>query len=100
MKSADGRFVYLDEYGEDLPDGTVELSVHRFGFRCRFGERRGFCDLNLRGRGHDRENKSWSWDGNVDYPTLIPSVNCKDCWHGFIEKGVFLNTSKKPEDNQ
>lgn len=40
----------------------------------------------------------WAWDGNVEAPTLTPSINClaeKDgkptggCgWHGFITAGV------------
>lgn len=74
------------------------LAVHRFAFRCR--SHNSFCSVNLRGRGHDLENKSWLWDGNVDAPTLTPSINCADCWHGFIEKGVFVNTSKSPEPQQ
>lgn len=40
----------------------------------------------------------WGWDGNVDKPTLTPSINCiaekegrptGGCgWHGFITAGV------------
>jgi hypothetical protein len=40
----------------------------------------------------------WGWDGNLDKPTLTPSINCiaeKDgkptggCgWHGFITSGI------------
>lgn len=40
----------------------------------------------------------WQWDGNIERPTLTPSINCiaeKDgkptggCgWHGFITQGV------------
>ena len=40
----------------------------------------------------------WAWDGNIDRPTLTPSINCiaeKDgkptggCgWHGFITNGI------------
>jgi hypothetical protein len=40
----------------------------------------------------------WGWDGNLDCPTLTPSINCiaekygnltSGCgWHGFITKGV------------
>jgi hypothetical protein len=87
MKSADGRFVYLDEDYEPVPPGTPPEEVHRFGFRC---PRKGhMCEgLNLRGRGHDIPNKSWTWDGNVEAPTFSPSINCGGCgWHGFIEAG-------------
>ena len=32
----------------------------------------------------------WAWDGNVEAPTLTPSINCVGgCgWHGFITAGV------------
>lgn len=35
----------------------------------------------------------WSFDGNVDQPTLSPSVNCVGgCgWHGFITAGRMRN---------
>lgn len=34
---------------------------------------------------------SWRWDGNVEEPTLEPSVNCTGgCgWHGFVQQGEF-----------
>jgi hypothetical protein len=41
----------------------------------------------------------WGWDGNLDRPTLTPSINCRNVkddgtpasgcgWHGFIRNGV------------
>lgn len=46
----------------------------------------------------DQRLHIWAWDGNVERPTLTPSINClseKDgkpaggCgWHGFITNGV------------
>lgn len=101
MKSADGRFEYWDMGYRPVPDDSPPEDVHRFAYRCRVGHDR--CSLNLRGRGHDIQNKSWTWDGNVDAPTLSPSINCQTdgCgWHGFIEGGVFKNTSKQPEPKQ
>lgn len=35
-------------------------------------------------------NASWEWDGNRDAPTMSPSVNCANCWHGFIRAGQFV----------
>jgi hypothetical protein len=34
---------------------------------------------------------SWRFDGNVEAPTLTPSINCTGgCgWHGFLTAGVF-----------
>lgn len=100
MKSADGRFEYLDERGDPVPEISAPQDVHRFAFRCRHSERSGWCSVNLRGRGHDIPQKSWAWNGDIDRPTLSPSINCADCWHGYIENGVFVTTNKAPEPKQ
>jgi hypothetical protein len=34
---------------------------------------------------------SWEWDGNEDKPTLTPSVNCVDIWHGFFTAGRMVS---------
>ena len=77
-----------------------------FSFSCpkRHG---GRCEgLIIRGRTdlpHDPQSKNsgiaqWNWDGNVAVPTFAPSVNCGTCgWHGFIENGRCVDTSKKDE---
>lgn len=98
MRSADGRFEYRDLNDTPVAPGNAPENVHRFAFRCR--QSKSFCSLNLRGRGHDVPQRSWRWDGNIDRPTLSPSINCRDCWHGFIEAGMFLTTSKTPEPQQ
>lgn len=98
MKSADGKFIYLDDNYRPVPDGSLPHDVHRFGFECPKGvgghyiyglKDHHYCaGLNLRDRGHDIKNRSWHWDGNIDQPTIKPSVNCSRCpWHGFITKG-------------
>jgi hypothetical protein len=33
---------------------------------------------------------SWVWDGNRERPTITPSINCHECWHGFIRNGEFI----------
>lgn len=105
MRSEDGRFEYLDMGYQLVPAGSPPQAVCRFRFRCR--QASGTCDVLMRGRGHDVPNKTWVWDGNVDRPTLSPSINCTTptddgtpCWHGFIEKGVFVNVNKQPEPTQ
>lgn len=37
------------------------------------------------------EGSSWKWDGNLELPTLTPSILRKSgCrWHGFLTKGEF-----------
>jgi hypothetical protein len=100
MRSADGRFEYRDQEDRPVAPGTRPEGVHRIAYRCRSGN--AGCSVNLRDRGHDVPQRSWQWDGDVDRPTLAPSINCRDgrCWHGFIEAGVYLNTAKAREPQQ
>jgi hypothetical protein len=100
MRSSDGRFEYRDAHDAPLPDGAAPLDVARFAFRCRRAATQGWCSLNIAGRGHDIANRSWSWDGYIDQPTLLPSVNCVDCWHGFVRAGVFVDCGGTPEAKQ
>lgn len=102
MKSADGRFEFLDLDYEDCPEGEAPA---RFGFKCPNNPRGGMCSgLLIRGAANPGSaaggSPSWIWDGNVQAPTFSPSINCERCWHGFIERGVLLNTAKQPEPNQ
>lgn len=34
---------------------------------------------------------SWEWDGNKEAPTLSPSVNHIDHWHGYLRAGVWIS---------
>lgn len=42
-----------------------------------------------------KEPRCWLWDGNVEKPTLSPSIKrIGGCgWHGFLTKGVFETCS-------
>lgn len=31
----------------------------------------------------------WEWDGNLDAPTLTPSLDLRGVWHGWLQAGVF-----------
>ena len=102
MKSACGRFEYWDLDYMPVPAGSTADQVHRVAYRCRSNPK-SLCSLNLRGRGHDIPQRSWSWDGNVDHPTFAPSINCQmdGCgWHGFIEGGVYNDQHHQPEPDQ
>ena len=37
----------------------------------------------------DGSPQSWDWDGNLDAPTLSPSINHVGCWHGWLKAGEF-----------
>ena len=33
---------------------------------------------------------SWTWDGDVDAPTLSPSLHAIGLWHGWVRKGMLI----------
>lgn len=107
MKSVDERFEYQDKDGNSLPDGSDLSQVGRFQYECRsqwhggLSEGRvGHCSINIANAGYDNPQHNWALSGSIDRPSIAPSVNCHDCWHGFIEGGIFLTTEKNPEVKQ
>jgi len=36
-------------------------------------------------------NRVWGWDGNVDKPTLTPSIHCLGEWHGHLVAGRLVS---------
>jgi hypothetical protein len=81
------KFEFLTLDYEPCPDGEMPA---RFGFECPKRSDGFICSgLLIRGQGHDIPNKTWTWDGNRDAPTFIPSINCTHCSHGYITAGVW-----------
>lgn len=89
--TAEGRWLR-----DDLPPGAAAWLADTTGrehacleFICPCG-----CGtvhaLSIRRAGLT-ERPSWEWDGNVEKPTLSPSIACTTpCkWHGFLKAGVF-----------
>ena len=90
-----------DEWPDDVPVGTFDIAVNgtqgypeataHILFVCPNRKR---CAVLLGPRQVPRpaEDKLniWAWDGNLDRPTITPSIDCsKGCgWHGFITEGV------------
>ncbi len=75
-----------------------------FSFRCPRYDR--LCGaLPIAGRVPDKrdgQNKNggiaqWDWDGNRDDPTFSPSVNCGNCWHGYIRAGRTVDCQGQDE---
>lgn len=33
----------------------------------------------------------WQWDGDQEKPTLTPSINCVDLWHGWVRAGRLVS---------
>lgn len=99
-----------EEWPADVPAGTFDIEPSRIEgypgatahilFVCPNGHR---CGVLLGPDFVDRTSPEracvWKWDGNLERPTISPSINCiaeKDgkptggCgWHGFITKGRF-----------
>lgn len=81
----------------------------RFSFACPKTGRRcgslviaGKTKLKRDGQNANGGIAQWDWDGNRESPTFAPSINCRDCWHGFIEKGrcvVSPGGAEEPEPN-
>jgi hypothetical protein len=99
-----------DEWPSDEPVGSFDITgLHGLGgypgstghiiFVCPNGKR---CGVILGPVAVPRSAPDraciWAWDGNMERPTITPSINCiaeKDgkptggCgWHGFITNGI------------
>lgn len=97
-----------DVWPPDIPIGTYDIergtiksyeTTAHIIFVCPNGRR---CTILLGPRHVDRSSPDrlcvWKWDGNMDRPTITPSINCiaeKDgkptggCgWHGYITDGM------------
>ena len=67
----------------------------RLAFGCPCGEchktqalvHNGYIAVSREGRGIGE----WKWDGNLDEPTLTPSIQRHGAcnWHGYLRKGSF-----------
>ena len=33
---------------------------------------------------------SWEWDGDIQLPTLNPSIHHVGCWHGWLKRGELV----------
>jgi len=38
----------------------------------------------------DERKVSWLWDGNKEAPTISPSINVRERWHGWLTKGEII----------
>ena len=56
---------------------------------CLPGDATSTCILVQRGA--PGGNRVWGWDGNVEKPTLQPSINWVGCWHGHLVAGRLIS---------
>jgi hypothetical protein len=97
-----------EEWPADEPIGSFDIERHTLQgrpsvsgnimFECPNARQcRVFIGPAFEARRNESEPNVWAWDGNVEHPTITPSINCiaeKDgkptggCgWHGWITKG-------------
>jgi hypothetical protein len=99
---SDAKVKFFDQNMEgEAPAETAG----RFGFTCpkRAGTRcsglliAGRTALKRDPQGQNGGHAMWDFDGNAVAPTFAPSINCKGCWHGFIEKGRCVDGNRVDE---
>lgn len=80
VRKQPGAFEYYKS-GDRYPAGMI------FSCPCGCGRQR-----SLQFRPADEpERASWQWDGNVESPTLQPSVHWRGHWHGWLRNGVWTS---------
>lgn len=95
--SLNGNTLALDEFGFRIYkvgfDPVTRVGgvtqVDAIEFRCPNGKNRQ-CQIQLTlGEQTDGPPRRWHWDGNVEAPTITPSIGCDQrCgWHGHITNG-------------
>lgn len=88
-----GDACWLSNGGEGVTDADgnpVPLREHAaLGYCCPGCGRYGAAMV---GRAKEPSKHQWEWDGNVDEPTLRPSLHHVGCcgWHGFLTAGEFV----------
>lgn len=98
---SDAKVTFETQHYEPAAPGQEQM----FGFMCpTHGHRRcaglviaGKTDLKRDGQGQNGGIAQWDWNGDRDRPTFSPSVNCKGCWHGYIEAGRCVSVQKVDE---
>jgi len=97
-RPGDFRF---EDMGYHASSPPAQGSSGRLNFGCPRGH--GNCGSIIIGNGFKPPGeKTWQWDGNVEKPTLTPSINCLDrnpknpkekyagCgWHAYLTNGEF-----------
>jgi len=99
-----------DEWPADEPVGSFDISLGTVEnskatahilFVCPNNKTCGvLLGPSFVGRSASFDHCVWQWDGNMEHPTITPSINCiaeKDgkptggCgWHGYITNGAML----------
>ena len=93
---------YRGEHDTWAPDGFEEWPKGDYWWYVDDGNRR-LCTSLMGPDGSDvlvwqvrrgpepPENRIWGWDGNVEQPTLEPSLHWIDKWHGWMRAGKLVS---------
>jgi hypothetical protein len=87
--------------GPNFPEDSAEIQVGDFIWGSEEGDGMRTLYIVLPGRDPNRLRpdaihvrfggsngvRVWSWDGNLDKPTLAPSLHWTGDWHGHLENG-------------
>lgn len=88
MKHLVGLSEFPDDYSPDDFEVITEPSgQRRFWFICPGCK--SITAIALRPV-VDGSPQSWDFDGNMEAPTLNPSINHVGCWHGWLRNGEFV----------
>ncbi len=91
--SLNGNKMAPDEFGYVLHEGMgyTPEGVNEIRMPCRGGKFDG-CVVRVTLGPADEKDARWHWDGNMDEPTVTPSIGCdRRCgWHGTLTKGEML----------
>lgn len=68
---------------------TEPSGQRRFWFVCP-GPCKALSAIALRPV-FDGSPQSWEFDGNLEAPTLTPSIHHLGCWHGYLTAGEFTS---------
>lgn len=101
MSDAKVRF-----FDDESPDAVSASKATTFSFQCPVHAGRRCGELHIAGRnpklkrdpqGQNGGIAMWDFDGNETEPTFHPSIDCKRCWHGFIQNGRCVSVAKVDE---
>ena len=64
--------------------------------RARIGGEAKVREFLVRQGSETNRGDCWAWNGNMEYPTLLPSIrtfgtNGQEIWHGWLCHGVFYD---------
>ena len=93
---------YRGEHQTWMPDGFEEWPMGDFWWYVNGSGERHLCTALMGPDGSEvipwpvvegstPAESIWGWDGNLDSPTLEPSLHWIDKWHGFMRSGRLVS---------